>query len=83
MIYMATRLEEKKSVSRELYKHVHDSGKRNLIVTIRGDGFLEFRAKGLETFVLWGAEALYEKGIKEGRVMRRMKRTVIKENSQL
>jgi len=79
---MATKLEEGKSVSRELYRHVHDSGKRNLLVTLRGDGFLEIRAKGLETFVVWSAEALYEKGVKEGRVMRRMKRTVIKEKTE-
>jgi len=64
---MATKLNGGKEVVRELAITVQDAGARPLIVTVRGDGVLYLRAKGLQRQVMWKLEALYEKGIKEGR----------------
>lgn len=64
---MATKLAAGKDVTRELDVVVQDNGPRNLIVTVRSDGVMFLRAKGLRQQVMWKLEALYEKGIKEGR----------------
>jgi len=56
-----------KEVSRELPVKVSDSGSRKLVVTVRSDGALLIRAKGLKREVYWKLDALYEKGLKEGR----------------
>jgi len=79
---MATILTEGKSITRELLVKVNDVGPRELLVTIRSDGFIALRAKGRDTSVLWSAAALYDKGVKEGRVMKKHKRTVIKEKTE-
>jgi intracellular sulfur oxidation DsrE/DsrF family protein len=63
-----TKLNGGKEVVRELCHHmVQDAGARELIVTVRGDGVMYLRAKGMSRQVMWKLEALYEKGIKEGR----------------
>lgn len=65
---MTTLLNAGKELSRELPGVVvQDSGGRSLVVTIRGDGVMFLRAKGLQRQVMWKLDALYEKGIKEGR----------------
>lgn len=64
---MATKLDGGKEVVRELAVTVQDAGARELIVTVRGDGVMYIRAKGLQRQVMWKLEALYEKGVKEGR----------------
>ena len=64
---MATKLNGGKEVVRELSITVQDAGARELIVTVRGDGVMYLRAKGLQRQVMWKLNALYEKGIKEGR----------------
>lgn len=64
---MATKLNGGKEVVRELAITVQDAGARELIVTVRGDGVVYLRAKGLQRQVMWKLNALYEKGIKEGR----------------
>jgi len=64
---MTTKLAAGKDVVRELNVVVQDGGARNLIVTVRSDGVLYIRAKGLQRQVMWKLDALYEKGIKEGR----------------
>lgn len=64
---MTTKLASDKDVARELDVVVHDGGPRNLVVTVRGDGVMFLRAKGLQRQVMWKLEALYDKGIKEGR----------------
>lgn len=64
---MATKLDGGKEVVRELAVTVQDAGARELVVTVRGDGVMYIRAKGLQRQVMWKLEALYEKGIKEGR----------------
>jgi hypothetical protein len=46
---------------------VQDGGPRNLVVTLRADGVLFLRAKGLSRQVMWRLDALYDKGVKEGR----------------
>jgi len=58
-----------KEIVRELAIVVQDAGARELIVTVRGDGIMFLRAKGLKRQVMWKLDALYEKGIKEGRSM--------------
>jgi intracellular sulfur oxidation DsrE/DsrF family protein len=62
-----TKLNGGKEVVRELAITVQDAGARELIVTVRGDGVMYLRAKGMSRQVMWKLEALYEKGIKEGR----------------
>jgi|TARA_R110000822_G_scaffold65509_2_gene160315 intracellular sulfur oxidation DsrE/DsrF family protein len=62
-----TKLNGGKEVVRELSTMVQDAGARELIVTVRGDGVMYLRAKGMSRQVMWKLEALYEKGIKEGR----------------
>jgi intracellular sulfur oxidation DsrE/DsrF family protein len=62
-----TKLNGGKEVVRELATMVQDAGARELIVTVRGDGVMYLRAKGMSRQVMWKLEALYEKGIKEGR----------------
>jgi intracellular sulfur oxidation DsrE/DsrF family protein len=62
-----TKLNGGKEVVRELSIMVQDAGARELIVTVRGDGVMYLRAKGMSRQVMWKLEALYEKGIKEGR----------------
>jgi intracellular sulfur oxidation DsrE/DsrF family protein len=62
-----TKLNGGKEVVRELAIMVQDAGARELIVTVRGDGVMYLRAKGMSRQVMWKLEALYEKGIKEGR----------------
>jgi intracellular sulfur oxidation DsrE/DsrF family protein len=62
-----TKLDGGKEVVRELAITVQDAGARELIVTVRGDGVMYLRAKGMSRQVMWKLEALYEKGIKEGR----------------
>lgn len=64
---MTTKLPSNKDVARELEVVVQDNGPRNLVVTIRSDGVMFLRAKGLQRQVMWKLDALYEKGIKEGR----------------
>jgi len=64
---MATKLNGGKEVTRELAITVQDAGARELVVTVRGDGVMYLRAKGLQRQVMWKLNALYEKGIKEGR----------------
>jgi len=64
---VATRLDGDKQVVRELAAVVQDAGARALVVTIRGDGVMYIRAKGLARHVMWKIDALYEKGVKEGR----------------
>jgi len=64
---MATKLNGGKEIVRELALVVQDAGARELIVTVRGDGVMFLRAKGLQRQVMWKLNALYEKGIKEGR----------------
>ena len=64
---MATKLDGGKEVVRELSITVQDAGARELVVTVRGDGVMYLRAKGLQRQVMWKLNALYEKGIKEGR----------------
>jgi hypothetical protein len=64
---MATKLNGGKEIVRELAIVVQDAGARELIVTVRGDGIMYLRAKGLQRQVMWKLNALYEKGIKEGR----------------
>jgi len=66
---MATKLAANKDIMRELEVVVQDSGPRELIVTVRGDGVMFLRAKGLQRQVMWKLEALYDKGVKEGRSM--------------
>ena len=66
---MATKLNGGKEIVRELAIVVQDAGARELIVTVRGDGVMYLRAKGLQRQVMWKLNALYEKGIKEGRSM--------------
>jgi hypothetical protein len=66
---MATKLNGGKEIVRELAIVVQDAGARELIVTVRGDGIMFLRAKGLKRQVMWKLDALYEKGIKEGRSM--------------
>jgi len=63
---MTTKL-TKKDVARELDVLVPDGGPRNLVVTLRADGVLFLRAKGLSRQVMWRLDALYDKGVKEGR----------------
>lgn len=64
---MSTKLAGDKDITRELGVVVQDSGGRPLIVTVRGDGVMYLRAKGLQRQVMWSLPALYDKGIKEGR----------------
>lgn len=64
---MTTKLAPNKDVARELEVVVQDNGPRNLVVVIRSDGVMFLRAKGLQRQVMWKLDALYEKGIKEGR----------------
>lgn len=64
---MTTKLNGGKEIVRELALVVQDAGARELIVTVRGDGVMFLRAKGLQRQVMWKLNALYEKGIKEGR----------------
>jgi len=64
---MATKLSGGKEIVRELAIAVQDAGARELIVTVRGDGIMFLRAKGMQRQVMWKLDALYEKGIKEGR----------------
>jgi hypothetical protein len=66
---MATKLNGGKEIVRELAIVVQDAGARELIVRVRGDGIMFLRAKGLKRQVMWKLDALYEKGIKEGRSM--------------
>lgn len=66
---MTTKLNGGKEIVRELAIVVQDAGARELIVTVRGDGIMYLRAKGLKRQVMWKLDALYEKGIKEGRSM--------------
>lgn len=65
---MATILKDCKQVERELTLEVMDAGSRPLVVTLRGDGFIELRPKGLRRAVVWKADALYVRGVQEGRV---------------
>lgn len=64
---MATKLAAGKEVTREVDVVVQDNGPRNLVVTLRADGVLFIRAKGLARHVMWKLDALYDKGVKEGR----------------
>lgn len=64
---MTTKLSAGKDIARELEVVVQDGGPRQLIVTVRGDGVMFLRAKGLQRQVMWKLEALYDKGVKEGR----------------
>jgi hypothetical protein len=79
---MTTKLAGGKKITRELDVIVHDAGARELQVMLTGDGIIYLRAKGRDVSVVWNAAALYEKGIKEGRVMKKLKRTVIKEKTK-
>lgn len=66
---MATKLIQTKEVSRELECTVMDKGTRPIVVSVRGDGRIEVRAKGMKRVVVWSAPMLYERGIREGRVV--------------
>lgn len=65
---MTTKLDSAKKLSREVGATVMDKGTRNLIITIDGEGIVSVRAKGMHREVVWSAAALYERGIREGRV---------------
>lgn len=65
---MATKLKPDAILVRELETVLQDAGGRAMVVSVRGDGWLSIRAKGLKREVMWKLDALYEKGIKEGRV---------------
>ena len=65
---MITKLDGGKEVVRELAITVQDVGARELIVTVRGDGVMYLRAKGMRRHVVWKLEALYEKVLKRGEV---------------
>lgn len=65
---MTTKLEPGKKVSREVASTVMDKGTRELVVTLDGEGYITIRAKGMHREVVWSSAALYERGIKEGRV---------------
>jgi len=65
---MTTKLAADKDVVREIAMTVMDKGTRPLIFTLRGDGYVELRAKGMQRVVVWSAAALYERGVREGRV---------------
>lgn len=43
-------------------------GARAIVITIDGDGTIHLRAKGMHHTVMWNAPALYERGIREGRI---------------
>lgn len=64
---MTTKLAGDKEISRELSVVVQDSGGRELVIRVRGDGVMFLRGKGLKREVMWSLPALYDKGIKEGR----------------
>jgi len=65
---MTTKLHPTKEVSRELECTVMDKGTRCLVLSLRGDGHIELRAKGMKRVVVWSAPLLYERGIREGRI---------------
>jgi hypothetical protein len=59
-----------RDISRELPQvKLNDSGRRRIVATISSDGWLSLRAKGLKREVKWKLDALYEQGVKEGRVL--------------
>jgi hypothetical protein len=64
---MTTKLAGDKALTRELAVVVQDAGARELVITLRGDGVIFLRAKGLQRQVMWSLPALYDKGVKEGR----------------
>ena len=65
---MTVKLPPNKKLSREIEMTVMDKGTRELVVTLGGDGYIVVRAKGMHHEVVWSAAALYERGIREGRV---------------
>jgi hypothetical protein len=65
---MTVKLAPDKKLSREICMTVMDKGTRELVVTLGGDGYIVIRAKGMHREVVWSAAALYERGIREGRV---------------
>ena len=64
---MPTKIKPTKSLTRELDVIVYDSGPRKLMVTIRSDGTLLLHGKRMRHGVMWQLDALFEKGVKEGR----------------
>ena len=62
---MTTKL--KSEVTREVQAFTMDNGKRHLVITLKDD-VVEVRAKGLSRVVAFNLRALYEQGIKEGRI---------------
>ena len=62
---MTTKL--KSEVTREVQAFTMDNGKRHLVITLK-DEVVEIRAKGLSRVVVFNLRALYEQGIKEGRI---------------
>lgn len=65
---MTTKLRGPKTVVRETDATVMDKGERNLVVSVSGAGTILIHAKGMHREVVWDARALYERGIREGRI---------------
>jgi hypothetical protein len=65
---MTTKLQGSKEVVREVEMTVMDKGSRNLVISMNGEGYISIRAKGMQREVVWSAAALYEKGLREGRI---------------
>ena len=64
---MTTKL--KSEVTREVQAFTMDNGKRHLVITLKDEVVeVEVRAKGLSRAVVFNLRALYEQGIKEGRI---------------
>ena len=64
---MPTKMKSTRNLTRELDVIVYDSGPRKLMVTIRPDGTLLLHGKRMRHGVMWQLDALFEKGVKEGR----------------
>jgi hypothetical protein len=65
---VATKLPPGKEITREIDATVMSKGARNIVITVDGDGNIHLRAKGMHHIVVWSAPALYERGIREGRI---------------
>jgi len=64
---MTTKL--KSEITREVQAFTMDNGKLNLVITLKDEVVeVEVRAKGLSRAVVFNLRALYEQGIKEGRI---------------
>lgn len=63
-----TKLASDKELTRELTCTTMDKGARQLNITVRGDGDIKIRAKGMRHYIVWDVAYLYIRGIREGRV---------------